>query len=131
LISLYAINKLNAIKNIKNHTCIIASVFSLIAFLQNIFFINQFTVIKRNLHPSRAGIGNKLNTHKFIEIIAQIINKNTIQASRELLIKSTIHIGQLTCAIASSLSFGVSGLNIFLINIHIHLNVKSVWLYVS
>jgi hypothetical protein len=83
-------------------------------------------VININLHQSNAGIGNKLKTHKFIDITAHIINIKIIQALIELLIKSTIHIGQLTCLIASSLSLGVSGLNIFFTNIHIHLNVNKV-----
>jgi hypothetical protein len=58
--------------------------------------MSQFIVINRNLQPSKAGIGNKLKTHKFIDIIAHITTKNNIHHSRELLIKSTIHIGQLT-----------------------------------
>jgi len=110
----------------KNHICIIHSVFSLITFLQKILFIKPFIVIKRNLQPSKAGIGNRLKTHRLIDIIAQITIKNTIHHSIELLIKSTIQIGQLTCCKASSLSFGVSGLNIFLTKIHNHLNVNNV-----
>jgi hypothetical protein len=69
----------------------------LIADLQNIFLINQLIVIKINLPPSNAGIGSKLNTHKFILIIAVIINKNLTQAESEFVIKSTIQIGQLIC----------------------------------
>jgi hypothetical protein len=86
----------------------------------------QFIVININLQPSRAGIGSKLNTHKFIEIIAHITNKNTKPASKELLIKSTIHTGQRTSDIASALSSGVSGLTIFLTRTHNHLNVSNV-----
>ncbi|MBT3729604.1 hypothetical protein HOF65_06370 [bacterium] len=108
----------------KNQICINHSVFSLIAFLQNAFFINQFIVIKRNLQPSSAGIGSRLNTHKLIDIIAHITNKNTNPACIELVIKSTIQIGHLTCSKASCLSTGVSGLNIFLTIIHNHLNVR-------
>ncbi|MBT3726184.1 hypothetical protein HOG21_00320 [bacterium] len=124
IISLYAIIILNAIKKIKNRKWIIHSVFSLIAFLQNIFSIKPFIVIKINLHQSRAGIGNRLKTHRLIDIIAQSIIMNVIQASIELLIKSTTHIGPLTCFMASCLSLGVSGLNIFLIRIFIALNVS-------
>jgi hypothetical protein len=51
------------------------SIFSFITFFHVIFKISQFKNIKINLHQSRAGIGNKLNIHKFIEIIAQIIKK--------------------------------------------------------
>ena len=87
--------------------------------------------MKINLHQSSAGIGKRLNTQRLIEIIAQITTKNIIQPSKEWLMKSTIQMGQLTCSKASVLSFGVSGLNIFLINIHNHLNVNNVWLYVS
>ena len=112
-------------ENIKNQICIIHSVFSLIAFLQNIFLINQFTVINKNLHQSRAGIGSRLNTHKLIDIIAQITSKNINHASIELVIKSTIHIGHFTCSNASCLSTGVSGLNIFLTKIPNHLNVNN------
>jgi hypothetical protein len=76
----------------------------LIADLQNSFLMNQLIVININLPPSRAGIGSKLNTHKFILITAAMINKNLIPADREFVIKSTIPIGQLTCCIASVLS---------------------------
>jgi hypothetical protein len=41
-----------------------------------------FIVNKKNLPQSRAGIGSKLNIHKFIEIIAVIIDKNTIHAHK-------------------------------------------------
>ena len=82
--------------------------------------------MNKNLHQSSAGIGNKLNTHKFIEIIAHIITININQALSESFIKSTIHIGQLRDSIASFLSTGVSGLNIFLTKIHIHLNVNNI-----
>jgi hypothetical protein len=61
-------------------------------------------VIKINLPPSSAGIGSKLNTHKFILITAAMINKNFTQADNEFVIKSTIPIGPLTCFIASDLS---------------------------
>ena len=77
--SLYAIIILNAIKKIKKVQWIILSVFSLIAFFQNIFWINQFIAISKNLHQSKAGIGNKLKTHKFILIIAQITIMKTNQ----------------------------------------------------
>jgi hypothetical protein len=52
------------------------------------------------------------------------MNKKTIHHSNELLIKSTIQTGQLTCEIASVLSSGVFGLNIFVTNIHNHLKVR-------
>ena len=87
--------------------------------------------MKINLPQSRAGIGSKLNTHKFILITAVIINKNFTHADKEFVIKSTIPIGPLTCLIASVLSWGVAGLNIFFTNIQIHLNVRRDWLYVS
>jgi len=92
----------------------------LIAFLQNIFSIIPFRVIKINLHPSRAGIGKRLKTHKLILIIAHKISIKINHADIEFVIKSTIHIGQLTCSIASDRSVGVLGLNIFLIKIHNH-----------
>jgi hypothetical protein len=95
-ISLYAIKILNAIKNIKNRTCIIHSILSDIAFLPKIFFIIEFIVINKNLHQSKAGIGNKLNTHKFIEIIAHIIRMKIIQFEIDLVIKSTTQIGHET-----------------------------------
>ncbi|MDR1987816.1 MAG: hypothetical protein LBQ24_03510 [Candidatus Peribacteria bacterium] len=100
---------------IKNVVCSIASVISDIIFFQNIFSIIEFVSINKNLHQSSAGIGKRLNTHKLIDIIAQNIIRNINQACRELLIKSTIQIGQLTDSNASFLSSGVSGLNIFLI----------------
>jgi hypothetical protein len=99
---------------IKNVVCSIASVISDIAFFQNIFFIIEFVNISKNLHQSSAGIGKRLKTQRLIETIAQNITKNTNQASKELLMKSTIQIGQLTDSIASCLSSGVSGLKIFL-----------------
>jgi hypothetical protein len=57
-------------------------------------------------------------------IIAPIINKNVIPSQIDLLIKSTIHIGQLILFIASSLCFFDSGLKIFFQSIFNHLNVK-------
>jgi hypothetical protein len=84
-----------------------------------------------NLHQSRAGIGSKLNTHKLRLIIADNIIMNTIQADMEFEIKSTNHIGQLTCEIASCLSVSVFGLNIFHHNIHKAFRVSILWLYVS
>ncbi|MDP2396199.1 MAG: hypothetical protein Q8S84_05770 [bacterium] len=80
--------------------------------------------MKINLHQSNAGIGNRLKTQRFIDIIAHNINRKVIHADRELLTKSTIQIGQLTSEIASVLSSAVLGLNIFLIRIHNHLNVN-------
>jgi hypothetical protein len=112
----------------KKNTCINHSTFSLIAFFQKMAFISQFVFIRKNLHQSRAGIGNKLKTHKFILKIAQIINKNTIHSHTDLLIKSTIQIGQLICAIASSLCFGFSGAKMLFQSIFNHLNVSSIWL---
>jgi hypothetical protein len=61
-----------------------------------------------------------------IDIIAHITKRNVIHHCIELLIIPTIHIGQLTWEIASSLSFGVSGFRVFLNNIHNHLNVNNV-----
>ncbi|MDR0771957.1 MAG: hypothetical protein LBF15_02685 [Candidatus Peribacteria bacterium] len=75
-------------------------------FLPKTFSIVEFIKMNKNLHQSRAGIGSKLNTHKLMEIIAQNIAKNIIQALRELVMKSTIPIGQLTDCIASCLSSG-------------------------
>jgi hypothetical protein len=125
MISLYAIKILNAIKNKKNHTCIRFSSCAVIACLQKIFFIIQLIVINTNLPPSSAGSGSKLNTPKLILITAAIININIIPADIELVMKSNIPIGPLTCSIASCLSVGVAGLNIFLTNNQIHLNVSS------
>jgi hypothetical protein len=59
--------------------------------------MSQLIVININLQPSKAGIGSKLKTHKFILIIAAIINKNFTHADNELVMKSTIQIGQLIC----------------------------------
>jgi hypothetical protein len=98
---------------------------------QNIFFKKVFIVIIKNLHQSNAGIGSKLNTHKFIEIIAAIINKNIIPALNEFATKSTIQIGHFIFFTASSLSVSVFGLNIFCHKIQIHLKVNKLWLYVS
>jgi hypothetical protein len=83
-------------------------------------------IINTNLHQSRAGIGSKLNTHKFILIIAQIIRINTIQFEIDFVIKSITQIGHETCFIASCLSVGVAGATIFLINVCIHLKVKDI-----
>ncbi len=60
------------------------------------FLITEFIIINTNLHQSKAGIGNKLNTHKFMLIIAQITSIKDIQYQIVLLIKSTIQIGQET-----------------------------------
>ena len=91
----------------------IVSRFVAIKFFQKIFFQILFKTINKNLHQSRAGIGNKLKTHKFIEIIAQIITKNTNQAESVLEMKFTTQIGQETLWIASCLSFWFSGVIIF------------------
>jgi hypothetical protein len=74
----------------------IVSRFVAMKFFQKIFFQILFKTINKNLHQSRAGIGNKLKTHKFIEIIAQIITKNTNQAESVLEMKFTTQIGQET-----------------------------------
>jgi hypothetical protein len=129
--SLYIIIILNAINRIKNHICIIDCVFSPIIFFQNRLFITPLIKINTNLHPSSAGIGRRLNTPKLIDIIAQIIRRNIIHSLNALVMKSTIHTGPLTCASASCLSFGVSGVNIFFTRIPSHLKVRSDWLYVS
>jgi hypothetical protein len=72
-----------------------------------------FIIINTNLHQSRAGIGSKLNTPRFMLITAQIININIIQFEIDLVIKSTTPIGHETCFIASCLSVGVLGATIF------------------
>ncbi|MDR3150845.1 MAG: hypothetical protein LBU14_04550 [Candidatus Peribacteria bacterium] len=90
-----------------------------------------FIKTNKNLPQSRAGIGNKLKTQRLIEIIAQKITKNTIQAFIEELTKLTIQIGQFIEFIASCLSSGVFGLNIFFIIYHIHLNVRNISFFVS
>jgi hypothetical protein len=79
---LYHINKLNAIKVIKNIICKKFSILSNFILFQNIFFKIVFIVNKKNLHQSRAGIGRRLKIHKLIEIIAVIIDKNTIHAHK-------------------------------------------------
>jgi hypothetical protein len=111
--SLYAIIILNAINKIKNKKCIIASLVAQIILFQNNFSIIQLTRINKNLHPSRAGIGSKLKTQRFTDIIAQKITRNIIQDLRDSLIRFTIQIGQLTNFNASSLSSLFFGLNIF------------------
>jgi len=85
-----------------------------------------FTVRSKNLHQSKAGIGNKLNTQRLIEIIADKINKNIIPALKEFATKSTIQIGHFIFLTASSLSVSVFGLNIFCHKIPIHLKVNKV-----
>jgi len=87
MVSLYHIKILSAINIIKNKKCMIFSVLELIIFFQNNFISNQFIVIKTNLHQSKAGIGSKLKTQRFIDIIAVIISKNEKPFIRELLIK--------------------------------------------
>jgi hypothetical protein len=95
------------------------------AFFQNNFSMMPLTKININLHPSSAGIGKRLKTHKFILIIAAMMNINFIPAESEFVIKSTIPIGPLTCSIASCLSIGVSGTTIFFTKLPIHWNVRS------
>ena len=109
----------------------IVSRFVAMKFFQKIFFQILFKTINKNLHQSRAGIGNKLKTHKFIEIIAQIITKNTNQAESVLEMKFTTQIGQETLWIASCLSFWFSGVIIFLSKIQIPLKVIKTWFLVS
>ena len=109
----------------------IVSRFVAIKFFQKIFFQILFKTINKNLHQSRAGIGNKLKTHKFIEIIAQIITKNTNQAESVLEMKFTTQIGQETLWIASCLSFWFSGVIIFFSKIQIPLKVIKTWFLVS
>ena len=109
----------------------IVSRFVAIKFFQKIFFQILFKTINKNLHQSRAGIGNKLKTHKFIEIIAQIITKNTNQAESVLEMKFTTQIGQETLWIASCLSFWFYGVIIFLSKIQIPLKVIKTWFLVS
>ena len=99
-----------------------------IVFFHKISFVIEFIIIIKNLHQSKAGIGNKLNIHKLIEMIAQIININIIHSEIEDEIKSTIQIGQLTCCKASSLSLGVSGTKIFQRSSFSHLKVNIDWL---
>jgi len=65
-----------------------------IAFLPNIFLIIELIVMNKNLHQSKAGIGSKLKTHKFIDIIAQTIKIKIIPFQIDFVIKSTIQIGQ-------------------------------------
>jgi hypothetical protein len=91
--SLYAIKTLIAIKNIKKVACMIHSIFSFIAFFQKIFCIKPLITIKINLHQSKAGIGNRLKTHKFILMIAQIIKIKITQFVTDFVIKSTTQIG--------------------------------------
>jgi hypothetical protein len=93
--------------------------------------MRPFITMNTNLHQSRAGIGKRLKTQRLIEIMAQIIRRKIIHPFIELVIKSTIHIGPLTCESASCLSVGVSGVNIFFTRIPSHLRVRSDWLYVS
>jgi hypothetical protein len=49
-------------------------------FLQKKNITIQFKSIIKNLHQSSAGIGNKLKIHKFMLIIAHIINIREIAA---------------------------------------------------
>jgi hypothetical protein len=74
-------------------------------------------LIKRNLHQSSAGIGSKLNTQRFIDIIAAMIKINATHASRELATRWTIQIGHFILDTASVLSSGVLGENIFCISV--------------
>jgi hypothetical protein len=122
---------LSIINKIKNIKCIIDSPIGHTIFFQNNFPKVAFIKTNKNLPQSRAGIGNKLKTQRLIEIIAQKITKNTIQAFIEELTKLTIQIGQFIEFIASCLSSGVFGLNIFFIIYHIHLNVRNISFFVS
>jgi hypothetical protein len=92
-ISLYQIIRLSHISIIKKNICIRFSKLSLTAFFQNIFENSELIEISKNLHQSRAGIGNKLKTQRFIDIIAHIIIINITQDFNEFATKSTIHIG--------------------------------------
>jgi hypothetical protein len=92
-ISLYQIIRLNHISIIKKNICIKFSKLSLTAFFQSILENSELIEINKNLHQSRAGIGNRLNTQRLIEIIAHIITINITQDFSELATKSTIHIG--------------------------------------
>ena len=87
-----------------------------------------FNVTNTNLQPSKAGIGRRLNTHKFTEITAQRINKNIIQFVKVCEIIQIIQTGPDTEFIASVLSSGVSGEKIFLTKNQSHDKVKTPWL---
>jgi len=104
------------------------SIFQLIVFFQNKVFVIKLININKNLHQSRAGIGRRLKIQRFIEIIAQIINIKIIHSEIDAVIKLTIHIGQLTWEIASSLCSGLSGINIFQTRSFNHLKVNKDWL---
>jgi len=111
----------------KKSTWINHSIFSFITFFQVIAFIKPLIVMKINLHQSNAGIGSKLKTHKFILIIAQIIDIKIIHSHIVFVIRSTIQIGQLIDFIASVLSVFVFGKIIFLDNNQSASKVKIHW----
>jgi ABC-type uncharacterized transport system involved in gliding motility auxiliary subunit len=95
--------------------------------LNNFFHIASI-VINKNLHQSKAGIGNKLNTHKFILIIAIKIIIKTAHCDRVFDTRLTTHIGQLTLFKASCLSSSFSGLTNFLTKLHSASKVNKLWL---
>jgi hypothetical protein len=78
----------------------------------------------KSLPPSKAGIGRRLNTHRFTDIIAQRIISIVNHLLIDCVMSQTIPIGPATLSIASSLSCGVSGLNIFFTNIQRPENVS-------
>jgi len=82
------------------------------------FFPNKISKILRiqrrsNLHPSSAGIGRRLKTQRFTDMIAHRIKRSIIPPARESVIRLTIPIGPETFSIASLRSSGVSGKNTF------------------
>ena len=83
MISLYAIKTESAINRRKNIIWTIFSIFPESAVFQNILSIALRIHNSKSLHPSNAGIGRRLNTHKFIDIIAHSIIRRVIPHCRD------------------------------------------------
>ena len=96
MISLYAIKTESAINRRKNIICVMFSMFPESAVFQNILSIALRIHSSKSLHPSNAGIGRRLNTHKFIDIIAQSITRRVSPHWRDCVITFTIPIGHAT-----------------------------------
>lgn len=127
MISLYAIRTESAINRRKNTIWTKFSIFHDREVFQNRVSINVRIHKSNNLPQSSAGIGRRLKTHKFIDIIAQSTMRSINPHSNDCVITLTIQIGPATCSIAPVLSSGVSGKNICKISIFSPENVNLVW----
>ena len=97
------------------------------AFFQNIVSKPVLSQRSKSLPQSSAGIGRRLNTQRFTDIIAQRSIRSDVQPARAFVITQTIPIGPATCSRASCLSVGVSGRNISPSSIQSQLRVSLAW----